>query len=41
MNDLKIQGKQTFMGKEIPVVLGSFGSDKNASVTRQLLRFTK
>jgi len=28
MNDLKVTGKQDFMGKEIPVVLGGFGPDK-------------
>lgn len=28
MNDLVVTGKQEFMGKDIPVVLGGFGSDK-------------
>lgn len=28
MNDLKVNGKQNFMGKEIPVVLGGFGEGK-------------
>lgn len=28
MNNLKVTGKQEFMGKEIPVVLGGFGEDK-------------
>lgn len=28
MNGLQIRGKQHFMGKDIPVVLGGFGEDK-------------
>lgn len=28
MNDLIVSGKQNFMGKEIPVVLGGFGEGK-------------
>lgn len=28
MNELQILGKQPFMGKEIPIVLGGFGKDK-------------
>ncbi|MDF3004816.1 MAG: hypothetical protein K0S22_1288, partial [Oscillospiraceae bacterium] len=28
MNALKITGKQNFMGKDIPVILGGFGADK-------------
>ena len=28
MNELTIRGTQSFMGKEIPVVLGGFGQDK-------------
>lgn len=28
MNDLTVTGKQKFMGKNIPVVLGGFGEDK-------------
>lgn len=28
MTELIVKGKQTFLGKEIPVVLGGFGSDK-------------
>lgn len=28
MNNLTVNGKQSFMGKEIPVVLGGFGEGK-------------
>lgn len=28
MNNLKVTGKQNFMGKQIPIVLGGFGEDK-------------
>ena len=28
MNELTIRGTQSFMGKEIPVVLGGFGQNK-------------
>lgn len=28
MNQLQINGTQSFMGKEIPVILGGFGPDK-------------
>ena len=28
MNELQVTGKQEFMGKEIPVILGGFGEDK-------------
>lgn len=28
MNNLTVKGKQSFMGKDIPVVLGGFGEDK-------------
>lgn len=28
MNDLTVNGKQNFMGKEIPIVLGGFGEGK-------------
>lgn len=32
MNKLAVTGKQLFIGKEIPVVLGGFGADKQGIV---------
>lgn len=36
MKDIKVTGKQTILGKEIPVVLGGFGEDKK-SITDKMV----
>lgn len=36
MSDLKVTGKQTFMGQEIPVVLGGFGEDQRCMADKTI-----
>ena len=36
MNDLKISGKQSFMGKEIPIVLGGFGQGQRCMADKTI-----
>lgn len=39
MNEIKVAGKQKFMGLDIPVVLGGFGEGKKCIQIRLLLRY--